>query len=125
MREACRDIKVNAVNIREINMPNTAVSSPATQQNSEEVSNMSSQTDAQADAKPQSKYKRVLLKMSGEVLMDQREFGIDPNMIDRIAKDIKQAVEMGVRFVLSLAQEIYFAAYPAPKTAWSASQQII
>ncbi len=42
------------------------------------------------------KYKRVLLKMSGEVLMGDREYGIDPKTINRVAKDIKQAVELGV-----------------------------
>lgn len=43
------------------------------------------------------KYKRVLLKMSGEVLMGSRDFGIDPSTIDRIARDIKEAVAMGVQ----------------------------
>ena len=44
----------------------------------------------------QPKYKRVLLKMSGEVLMGSREFGIDPSTLNRIALDIKEAVDMGV-----------------------------
>jgi len=43
------------------------------------------------------KFKRVLLKMSGEVLMGGQEFGIDPATIDRIAKDIKEAVDLGVQ----------------------------
>jgi uridylate kinase len=43
------------------------------------------------------KYKRVLLKMSGEVLMGDREYGIDPATLDRIAHDIKQAVDIGVQ----------------------------
>ena len=43
------------------------------------------------------KYKRVLLKMSGEVLMGDREYGIDPVTLDRIAHDIKQALDMGVQ----------------------------
>lgn len=43
------------------------------------------------------KYKRVLLKMSGEVLMGEREYGIDPGTLDRIAHEVKQAVEMGVQ----------------------------
>ncbi len=43
------------------------------------------------------KYKRVLLKMSGEVLMGSREYGIDPATIDRIARDIKEAVDLGVQ----------------------------
>jgi uridylate kinase len=42
------------------------------------------------------KFKRVLLKMSGEVLMGDREYGIDPSSIDRVASDIKEAVSMGV-----------------------------
>ncbi len=31
-------------------------------------------------------YQRVLLKISGEVLMGQREFGLDPDMLDQIAR---------------------------------------
>lgn len=42
------------------------------------------------------KYKRVLLKMSGEVLMGEREYGIDPATLDRIARDIKEAADLGV-----------------------------
>lgn len=41
-------------------------------------------------------YKRVLLKMSGEVLMGDRDYGIDQAMIERIAQDIKQAIDLGV-----------------------------
>ena len=43
------------------------------------------------------KYKRVLLKMSGEVLMGDREYGIDQETLERIALDVKEAVEMGVQ----------------------------
>ena len=46
---------------------------------------------------PAVKFKRVLLKMSGEVLMGDREYGIDPATIDRIARDVKEAVDMGVQ----------------------------
>ena len=48
-------------------------------------------------ANPAIKFKRVLLKMSGEVLMGDTEFGIDPATLDRIARDIKQAVDLGVQ----------------------------
>ncbi len=41
-------------------------------------------------------YKRVLLKMSGEVLMGTREFGLDPVTVARVASDIKEVVDMGV-----------------------------
>ncbi|WP_435641844.1 UMP kinase [Micavibrio aeruginosavorus] len=46
---------------------------------------------------PSVRFKRVLLKMSGEVLMGDREYGIDPATIDRIAQDVKQAVDLGVQ----------------------------
>ena len=35
-------------------------------------------------------YRRVLLKISGEALMGRREFGLDPNMLDQIARDVKE-----------------------------------
>ena len=43
-----------------------------------------------------SDYKRILLKMSGEVLMGDNEFGLDPATVNRVAGDIKEAVEKGV-----------------------------
>jgi uridylate kinase len=46
--------------------------------------------------KSQLRYKRVLLKLSGEALMGQGEYGIDPATIDRIAQDVKDAIEIGV-----------------------------
>ncbi len=42
------------------------------------------------------KYKRVLLKLSGESLAGPKEFGIDANTLTRIARQIKQIMEMGV-----------------------------
>ena len=41
-------------------------------------------------------YKRVLLKVSGEALMAESGFGIDPNVTARIARDIRKATELGV-----------------------------
>lgn len=41
-------------------------------------------------------YKRIMLKMSGEVLMGDQEFGIDSATVKRVANDIKQVVDMGV-----------------------------
>ena len=43
-----------------------------------------------------SKYKRVLLKVSGEVLAGDQGYGIDPKMLDTIADEIKEIVAMGV-----------------------------
>ena len=47
-------------------------------------------------AAPSPAYKRVLLKISGEALMAESGFGIDPAVTARIANDVKSAVEMGV-----------------------------
>lgn len=46
------------------------------------------------------KYKRVLLKISGEALMGKSEYGLDPKTVDRIAQDIKEVVGMGVEVCL-------------------------
>ncbi len=42
------------------------------------------------------KYKRVLIKVSGEALMGEESFGQDLSTIQRIAKDIKKVTDMGV-----------------------------
>jgi uridylate kinase len=42
------------------------------------------------------KYRRVLLKLSGEALCGNTPYGIDPTTVNTIAKQIKQVTEMGV-----------------------------
>lgn len=41
-------------------------------------------------------YKRILLKMSGEALMGNGSFGIDPVVLDRMANEVKEIVNMQV-----------------------------
>ena len=41
------------------------------------------------------KYKRILLKLSGEALMGNKQFGIDNNRLMQYANEIKQIAEMG------------------------------
>lgn len=43
------------------------------------------------------KYKRILLKLSGEALMGDQEFGIDAKVLDRMALEIGQLVGIGVQ----------------------------
>jgi uridylate kinase len=45
-------------------------------------------------------YKRVLLKVSGEALMGDREYGLDTGMVLKIANDIEAVVAMGVQVSL-------------------------
>ena len=42
------------------------------------------------------RFKRILLKLSGEVLMGSGQFGIDPATCDRVAAEVKEAVETGL-----------------------------
>lgn len=43
------------------------------------------------------KYKRILLKLSGESLMGDKSFGMDPSIIEQYARDIKGITELGVQ----------------------------
>ncbi|MBC7193267.1 UMP kinase [Marinobacter sp.] len=45
----------------------------------------------------QPRYKRVLLKLSGEALMGEHEFGIDPKVLDRMALEIGALIGIGVQ----------------------------
>ncbi|ATQ42836.1 UMP kinase [Caulobacter mirabilis] len=46
------------------------------------------------------RYKRILLKVSGEVLMGDTPFGIDMNTVAAVAGDVKQIAEAGVELCL-------------------------
>jgi uridylate kinase len=46
------------------------------------------------------KYKRILLKLSGESLMGNQQYGIDPMMLQKYAIDIKSIVEEGVQVAI-------------------------
>jgi uridylate kinase len=48
------------------------------------------------------KYKRILLKFSGEALMGKSQFGIDPAVLDTLARDIAELIQMGVEVGLVL-----------------------
>jgi uridylate kinase len=46
------------------------------------------------------KYNRVLLKLSGESLIGNKNFGLDPEVLSRYANEIKQVTEMGVQVAI-------------------------
>lgn len=56
------------------------------------------QRAAVTESKP--KYKRLLLKLSGEALMGEAGYGIDTATIDRFAKDVKAAAALGTQICL-------------------------
>ena len=45
-------------------------------------------------------YKRILLKLSGEALMGDFDYGIDPKVINRIASEISQVKDLGIQIAL-------------------------
>jgi uridylate kinase len=45
-------------------------------------------------------FKRILLKLSGEVLMGQQQFGIDPEYVGRLAGEVKDAKDTGLEICL-------------------------
>ena len=46
------------------------------------------------------KYQRILLKLSGEALMGEQDFGIDPKVVESVAKDVQELVEKGVQVAM-------------------------
>lgn len=46
------------------------------------------------------KYRRILLKLSGEALMGEQHYGIDPRRLSQYAQDIKQIADLGVQIGL-------------------------
>jgi uridylate kinase len=45
-------------------------------------------------------YKRILLKLSGEVLMGNQQFGIDPEFVAELAKEVRDAKDSGLEICL-------------------------
>lgn len=54
------------------------------------------------ESHPNLKYKRILLKFSGEALMGKSQFGIDPSVLDTLARDIAELIGMGAQVGLVL-----------------------
>ena len=49
---------------------------------------------------PMPQVKRVLLKLSGEVLMGEQQFGIDPTVVSALAQEVKAAKDSGLEICL-------------------------
>lgn len=53
-------------------------------------------------------YHRIVLKMSGEALLGDKTFGIDPKILDRMAKEIGEVVKLGVQLGLVIGGGNFF-----------------
>jgi uridylate kinase len=61
------------------------------------------------------KYKRILLKLSGEALMGSRSYGIDPHIVDQIADELDDLVKIGSEVVVVLGGGNIFRGISAEK----------
>lgn len=57
-------------------------------------------SDTNRESLEQRPYKRVLLKLSGEVLMGDTSFGVDPETIDRLAKELIEVQSSGIELAI-------------------------
>ncbi|GHB37803.1 UMP kinase [Mongoliitalea lutea] len=62
------------------------------------------------------KYKRILLKLSGEALMGEKNYGIDPNRLDQYAQEIKKIKELGVEVAIVIGGGNIFRGVQAENT---------
>jgi uridylate kinase len=46
------------------------------------------------------RFKRVLLKISGEALMGSRSYGLDPEMVERVCEEVKSVFDLGLEVCL-------------------------
>ncbi len=49
---------------------------------------------------PENKYSRILLKLSGEALMGEKEYGVDTNVVNAIASEVKEVHHLGIQVAL-------------------------
>ncbi len=64
---------------------------------------------------PAKKYKRVLLKLSGESLMGKMNYGIDPEIVEYIAGEVAKAVKSGIEMGIVIGGGNIFRGLSASK----------
>jgi uridylate kinase len=62
------------------------------------------------------KYKRILLKLSGEALMGEKSYGIDPNVLQQYTQEIKKVKDMGVEIAIVIGGGNIFRGVQAEKS---------
>ena len=54
---------------------------------------------------PELKYRRVLLKLSGEALAGDKQMGIDPHTVSKLCAEIADVADMGLELALGSVPE--------------------
>jgi len=62
------------------------------------------------------KYKRILLKLSGESLMGEKKYGIDPAILQQYAEETKKVKDMGVEIAIVIGGGNIFRGVQAEKS---------
>ena len=68
------------------------------------------------------KYKRILLKLSGESLMGDRQYGIDNNQVLQYANDIKSVYDKGIEIAVGVGGGNIFRGLSAEKSGMDRAQ---
>ena len=71
------------------------------------------------------KYKRILLKLSGESLMGERKYGIDNNQVLQYAHDIKGVYDAGIEIAVVVGGGNIFRGLALKSQVWNVRRQTI
>ena len=63
-------------------------------------------------------YRRILLKLSGEALMGKGDYGIDPDVLTRIANEVKEVRALGVELGIVIGGGNIFRGAGLAKHGW-------
>ena len=67
------------------------------------------------------KFNRILLKLSGEALTGDAEFGIDPKVLDRMAVEVGQLIGLGVQVGMVIGGGICSVVHCCMQQVWNES----
>ena len=71
------------------------------------------------------KYKRILLKLSGEALMGNRQYGIDNDRLKEYAEEIKKVVDKGCEVAIVIGGGNIFRGLQVLQKGWTEFREII
>ena len=70
-------------------------------------------------------YKRVLLKLSGEALMGDKPYGIDPAIVQSIAEDVEKVIANKVQIAIVVGGGNIFRGLKGSAEVWTELQLIM
>ncbi len=73
----------------------------------------------------QTKYKRVVLKLSGEALAGEQGYGINPTVIQSVAKQVKEIVELDVEVAVVVGGGNIWRGMAGSEREWTVQRLII